>query len=583
MERRLAAILAADIVGYSKMMGVDEVSTLRAIKVHRAELIDSAIAEHRGQIIKLMGDGMLVEFPSVVEATSCALKIQEGMVSRNAGSAADKQIHLRIGINVGDIIVEDDDIFGDGVNVAARLEGIATPGGVCLSDFAHDQVVNRIETRFEDGGDRILKNIARPIRVWHWSTNQPGEAGPSASHINQAPPSKPSIAVLPFANLSSDPEQSYFADGVTDDIIAALSRARWLFVIARNTSFSFKDQTIPTDEFCRQLGVQYVLEGGVRKAGDRVRVTASLQEPERGRQVWAERYDGTLEDLFDFQDQVTHQIVSALQPNLLDAEEERSRRSRPTNLSGWDYVVRARPHLWSWNAEDCNVAKVLLLKALEADPNYGLAHSMLAYVHVVSGWQGWHDNLDLCISESVSESERAIALDPADSWAHVALGMSYGLQRKNTEALVELERALELDPNSTLAFAMLGMVRSWGGDGDGALTAFDAAVRCNPRDPFNRVMGAMYATAHFVAGRYEECANAALETGRKIPGLVGAWRAAAAAQALLGDTEQARASFAKVRQLQPNISADWMRAHMPFTSGDHLDRWVEGLQRAGMP
>ena len=582
MERRLAAILAADVVGYSRMMGIDEVSTLSSMKTARSVVIDPTILEHDGTIFKLMGDGMLVEFPSVVEATKCAIEVQQKMIEHNRASPDEQQITLRIGINIGDVIAEDGDIYGDGVNVAARLEAIAEIGGVCISDFAHDQVQNRIHVHFSDGGDRLLKNIARPLRVWNWTpTGLMSQQSDETTGSTLKQPSKPSIAVLPFKSLGSDEEQRFFADGIAEDIISALSRARWLFVISRNSSFAFEGRGTDVRTVSKELGVRYVLEGTVRKSGDRLRVAASLSEPGLSRQLWADRYDGTTEDIFDFQDQVTHQIVSTLQPNVLDAEAERSRKQRPENLDCWDCVVRARTRLWTWEQQGCEEARSLLERALSLDPNYGLAHSKLAYVFVLAGWMGWEADVSGCISKSVSEAESAIELDPADSWAHIALGMSYGLQRKNTEAVEELNKAIEFDPNSSIARAMLGMIKCWGGDGDGGIAEFDKALRSNPRDPFNRVFGSMYATAHWVEGRYEDALPAALESVRKMPNAVVANRALAGTYMMLGRKEEAVKAFAIVKRLQPGFSSEWGKEHMPFTEGEHLDRWIDVIKHAG--
>lgn len=583
MERRLAAIFAADAVGYSRMMSADEIRTLTLLKTARETIIDPTLRRYGGKIFKTMGDGLLAEFPSVVEATKCALEVQQKLMELAKESPSQQSITLRIGINIGDVIAEHDDVYGDGVNVAARLESIAEQGGVCISDFAHEQIHNRVDAQFIDGGDRVLKNIARPLRVWHWAplglSNM--ELG-GASEASPKVPAKPSIAVMPFICLSGDDEQRYFAEGIAEDIISALSRAKWLFVISRNSSFAFQERGADVKTISKELGVRYILEGTVRRSGDRVRVVTSLIEPEFSHQLWSDRYDGTTADIFDFQDQVTHQIVSTLQPNLLDAEAERSRSKRTESLDCWDCVVRARTHLWTWERQGCQKAQTLLEHALSLDPEYGSAHSMLAYVFVLSSWMGWGDDVPDLIAKSVHEAEKAIELDPSDSWAHIALGMAYGLQRKNNEALQELNKAIDYDPNSSIARTMLGMVKCWGGDGDGGISEFDTALRSNPRDPFNRVLGTMYATAHFIEKRYEDSLFAAEEAVRRVPKALGPNRALACAYSMLGREEEAAKAFATVKRLQPTFSSEWVRQHMPFTEGDHLDRWVDAIERAGL-
>jgi len=343
IERRLAAILAADIAGYSRLMGADEERTLARLKAHRREHIDPKISEHRGRIVKTTGDGILIEFPSVIEAVSCAVAVQRGIAERNAGTPEEQRITFRVGVNLGDIIVEDGDIHGDGVNIAARLEGIAEPGGICISEDAFRQVRGRVDVEFEDIGEQSLKNIARPLRVYRVLLQRPGQTRGQALPL----PDKPSIAVLPFANMSGDPEQEYFADGMVEEIITALSRIRWLFVIARNSSFTYEGRAIDVKQVGRELGVRYVLEGSVRKAGGRVRITAQLIDATNGAHLWADRFDGSLEDVFELQDEVASGVAGVIEPALQAAETARSAR-RPTNdLTAYDLYLRAYAMVWS--------------------------------------------------------------------------------------------------------------------------------------------------------------------------------------------------------------------------------------------
>src|SRR5580698_6992260 len=363
VERRLAAILAADVAGYSRLMGVDEEGTLSHLKALRETVVDPAIATHRGRIVKTTGDGLLVEFASVVDATRCAIEAQRDMAERSADVPMGSRIEFRIGIHVGDIIIDDGDIFGDGVNIAARLEGIAEPGGVCVSDDAYRQIRGKVGITFDDMGSRTLKNIAEPMRAWRLriEANSSELVTPRTETAQRlALPDKPSIAVLPFQNMGGDPEQDYFADGMVEDIITALSRIKWLFVIARNSSFVYKGRAVDVRQAGRELGVRYLVEGGVRKSGSRLRVSAQLVEAETGAHLWADKFDGELKDVFDFQDRITDSVVGIVEPSVRRSEIERSRRKRPENLDAYDLYLRALPHMVSLMPADARIAAGLL-------------------------------------------------------------------------------------------------------------------------------------------------------------------------------------------------------------------------------
>src|SRR3974390_3446306 len=378
VDRRLAAILAADIAGYSRLMGVDEEGTLRQLKTHRKELVDPKITEHRGRIVKTTGDGMLVEFVSVVDAVRCAVEIQRGMAERNVDIPPETRIQFRIGINIGDIIIDSGDIFGDGVNVAARLEALADPGGIMVSGVVHDQVRDKLSFDFEDLGEQMVKNIARPIGVHRVQISQP--AAPAAikfavttPNANLASSNRPSIAVLPFANMSGDPEQEYFADGISEDIITGLSKLRWFFVIARNSSFTYKGKAVDVKRVSRELGVRYVLEGSVRKGGNRVRITAQLIDAATANHIWADRYDGELTDVFALQDEITRKAVAAIEPKLLEAEAIRTQNRSAEDLGAWDLVMQANSRLWKQTKADGEAAIAMLVKATERYPDYAPA------------------------------------------------------------------------------------------------------------------------------------------------------------------------------------------------------------------
>ncbi len=399
-EGKLAAILAADIAGYSRLMGADEEGTLARLKAHRRELIDPKIKEHRGRIVKTTGDGILIEFPSVVEAVRCAVEVQQGMVARNADVPEQKRITFRVGINLGDIIIDGDDIYGDGVNVAARLEGLAEPNGICVSRVVRDQVRDRLAVGFEDMGEREVKNIARPVRVFRIAA--PAVVQPTAlAKPALALPDKPSIAVLPFSNLSGDPEQDYFADGIVEDIITALSRVHWLFVIARNSSFTYKGKAVDVKQVGRELGVRYVLEGSVRKAGGRIRITGQLVDTSTSAHIWADHFDGTLDDVFDLQDRVTSSVVGAIEPKLRRAEIERARIKPTESVDAYDCFLRALALHETGKSEDSKEALQLLYRAIETDRGYASAYGLAAWVYLRQKVRGWISPSDPAIAEGI--------------------------------------------------------------------------------------------------------------------------------------------------------------------------------------
>src|SRR5216110_1271448 len=418
MERRLTAILAADVVGYSRLMTIDEAGTLAALKSLRKNLVDPKISEHNGRIFKLTGDGMLIEFPSVVSAVACAVDIQSAMRTRNA-STSEARIEFRIGVNLGDIIVEEGDIFGDGVNLAARLESIAPVGGIAVSQSVRDHVGKRLDLAFEDMGERRLKNIEAPIRVYSISVARPSSDGAAS-----AGQERPSIAVLPFVNMSGDPEQEYFSDGITEDIITALSKLRWFFVIARNSSFIYKGKAVHMKQVGEELGVGYVVEGSVRKEGNRVRITAQLNDVTTGIHIWSEHYERNIADVFAVQDEITQAVVAAIEPQLYAAENFRAQRKAPDSMDAWDLVMRALSHYWRVTRQDNMVAQALLEKAIAIDPNYGQALGLLAASHMFGAHMGWTE-LETALPIAERAALSAIRADSEDPWAHYALASVY--------------------------------------------------------------------------------------------------------------------------------------------------------------
>jgi TolB-like protein len=481
MQRKLLAILSIDVVGYSRLMGKDEVGTITVLRNHRGELVDPTIADHGGRIVKSMGDGLLVEFPSVVNATKCAIEIQEAMAARNAGRPETGRMIFRIGVNLGDIVIDGDDILGDGVNVAARLLEISEPGGIAISRRVFEDVRDRLDTAFLDAGEQTLKNIARPVQIWRW---KPGGGLPPASPNGTFPvPQGPSIAVLPFDNMSGDPEQEYFSDGITEDIITALSKFRWFFVSARNSTFSYKGQAVDIKQIGRDLGVRYVLEGSVRKAGNRVRVTAQLIESETGNHIWAERYDRDLVDIFDLQDDIQQAIVSSVEPELSLAEHQRATRTGAENLTTWDLCHQAMWHLNQRTREDTGTSERLFQQAIAADRNLAMAHAGYSWLLYDLSYLGFVDDPTATLKKSLDLAEAAVKLDERLPLAHVQWGRSL-TWHGDTERAIEAQRhGLELNPNFALGYQALATSLYADGQHELSLEASVQAIRLSPRDP----------------------------------------------------------------------------------------------------
>ena len=588
MERRLAAILAADVVGYSRLMGEDEAGTLARLKSLRKELVQPKIAGGRGRIVKLMGDGLLAEFPSVVEAVRCAVEIQQDMAGREAGLPEERRIRLRIGVNLGDIIVEGSDIYGDGVNVAARLEGLAEPGGICISGKVYEEVRNKLPTAFEDLGEQEVKNIAEPVRVYRWTDAtadpKPGMAGAEGA---LPLPDKPAIAVLPFTNMSGDPEQEFFADGITEDIITALSKLRWFLVIARNSTFVYKGKALDIKQIGRELGVRYILEGSVRKVGNRIRITAQLIDAKSGAHLWAQHYDRELTDIFQLQDDITQSVTATIEPKLVAAEGVRSQNRSPEDLGAWGLVMRALTHYGRMTTKESEAAIEILRKAVKQYPDYGPAHSLLAFMLLVSGHVGWipeshgYYYADELAQQATVLAHRACELDNDDPWAHLALGYLAFTERRTEKTVREYMRAIELNPNFATAYGYLGWALVFDGQSDNALEYFQQALRMSPHDPLLAFFCSGTGVAHYFARRYDK----AIEwTGRAIaerPGFTAAHRIHCASLAQAGKTEETRAAVAKLKALQPTISIAWIEQHVPYTSRA-MPHFLDGMRKAGI-
>jgi TolB-like protein len=581
VERRLSAIFASDVVGYSRLMEADEEGTLARMNAHRREFLEPTVAQNRGRIVKRTGDGVLIEFSSAVDAARCAVDIQRGMVERNAGVSPERRIELRIGIHVGDIMIEDDDIFGDGVNIAARLEGVAQPGGICMSDDAYRQIRGKIDVNFQDSGEQELKNIARPVRVYQLRPEAPASNAKPASGLTL--PDKPSIAVLAFQNMSGDTEQEFFADGIAEDIITALSKAHWLFVIARNSSFSYKGKSVDMREVGRDLGVRYVLEGSVRKAGNRVRITAQLIDATSGHHVWAERYDRALEDIFAVQDEITRSIIGAIAPGIVAAEIQRTRGKDAAQLGQWERVMRAHWHVWRFTREDCREAFHLIDEILRRDPNNALALADLSFNWHFGGVFGWTtEPIAQAMEKHGDAARRAVAADDRDATAQAALAVYELFSNRHDEAIKRLMRAIELDPNSSLARGQLGVALSFGGESDRSIAALEDAKRLSPRDYLMVVWHTVDAWSHLHAERFAEaiaCAKQAIEFNPSFPDSHGI---IAAAAAHLGQTAEAQAELAAFVGLLPGLTLSDPRLIRPFRRPTDRERFLAGLRKAGL-
>ena len=584
IERRLAAIMSADVVGYSRLMGKDDAGTLTALKALRKEFFAPKVAEHHGRIVKLMGDGALVEFRSVVDAVECAVAVQQGMADRNRDTPEDKRIDFRIGVNLGDIIIEGNDLYGDGVNVAARMQELAAPGGVTLSATAHEHAVTKVQVGFEDGGEQNLKNIAKPVRIYHWSDDADRQSDIADTESSLSLPDKPSIAVLPFVNMSGDPEQEYFSDGITEDIITELSRFSSLFVIARNSSFSYKGKSVKVQDIGRDLGVRYVVEGSVRKAGNRVRITAQLVETASGNHLWAERYDRDLDDIFAVQDEITQTISAAIEPELAGVEQDIARRKAPENLGAWDYHQRGLWHLYQFTVDGLSQAERLFGRAISIEPGLARAHAGLAYVYIQEAFYGDPTLRQTILEAALSSAKRAVACDDRDALCHFALGRAYSLRREPTEAIAELETAIDLNPSFAQAYFGLGFTLTNIGRQAEAISLLKKAASLSPYDSHLWTFLNMTALAHFRLGELEKAEEYIRKSVRQPNATYWPFATMTALLGASGKIEEAHTAADALLDKKPNYTCRFAREDFFFTEHDKfVDVYVEGLRKAGLP
>jgi adenylate cyclase len=577
-QRRLAAILAADVVGYSRLMEENEADTYKRLRAHRKDLFEPQIESHHGRIFKLMGDGLLAEFVSVVDAVECAVTLQRGMAERNAGLADARRIDMRIGINLGDVIVEDDDVHGDGVNIAARLQGLAHGGGIVVSGTAYDHLQGKLSLPLDFAGEQQVKNLARPVRIYRVRLD--GIEAKTAPPL----PDKPSIAVLPFQNLSGDPEQEYFADGMVEEIITALSRMRWLFVIARNSSFTYKGRAVDVKQVGRELGVRYVLEGSIRKAGNRVRITGQLIDTSRGTHIWADRFDGGIEDVFDLQDQVAASVVGAIAPKLEQAEIERAKRKATESLDAYDYYLRGLAAVRQDTQETVSKALELFFRAIELDGDFASAYGMAAWCYVRRKTNGWTTDPEKEKADTARIARRAVELGKDDAVALTFGGFSLAYVVGDLDdGAAMIDRALALNPNLAAAWSYSGWIRTYRGEMEPAIEHQVRAMRLSPLDALMYNMQGGAALAHFLAGRYDQASSLAEEALRNKPDYTSALRILAASRALTDRQEDAQKAVMQLCRVDPASRVSNLRDRVPLRRREDLAKLEDGLRKAGLP
>ena len=624
IQRKLTAILSADVKGYSRLMGEDEVSTVGTITAYR-EVMATLIQKHRGRVVDSPGDNLLAEFSSVVDAVRCAVEIQEELKARNAELPENRKMDFRIGVNLGDVIVEGERIYGDGVNIAARVEGLAEGGGVCVSGTVYDHIENKLALRFEYLGEQAVKNIRKPVRVyrvlmepgaaagvsrekkaglrrWQWAALAVAAvllvgvvavaiwnfylrpaAPPTLVSSEKIPaielPDKPSIAVLPFANMSGDPEQEYFSDGITDDLITDLSKISGLFVIARNSVFAYKGKAVKMERVSRELGIRYVLQGSVRKAGDRIRITAQLVDVNTGGHLWAEKYDRDLKDILALQDEVTQKIVTALAVRLTRDEQELLVRKGTDNVEAYDYTLRGGEYFFRFTKGANAQARQMFETAINLDPEYASAHSWLGWTHWIEWSFGWSQDPQ-SLERAFELAQMAIALDDSLPEAHRLLGSVYLWKKRHEQAIAVFEKSIALNPNHADAIRGLGETLYFAGKPEEAIGLIKRAMRLNPKYPVWYLLNLGH--AYFLMGRYEESIAVLKRALIRNPHVWPAHVYLAASYIALGKEKEARAEAAEIVRINPNFSLETMRQKLPYKEQAVLARLFEGLRKAGV-
>lgn len=583
IQRRLSAVLAADMVGYSRLMEVDEAGTLTRLKALRDELIDPKIREHRGRIVKTTGDGFLIEFDSVAEAVQAAVEVQRALAERNRSVQQDKQILFRMGINLGEIIIEGDDIYGNGVNVAARLEGLAEPGGISISETVYDQIESILSLGYKDLGEQRVKNIAKPVRSYSIRM-QSSETAPAEAVPDTAPPAepdRPSIAVLPFTNMSADPEQEFVADGISEDIITALSKISGLFVIARNSSFAYKGKAVDLRQVGRDLGVRFVLEGSIRKAGNKVRITAQLIDVTTGGHAWSARFDRDLTDLFALQDEITSNVVSALHVRLVEGEQARVWSRSTENLGAWECLTQGMPYFRRYTREDNVRARALFEKAVELDPGYATAWVWNGWTHWADARFLWVDALGEAVKRAHELAQKALTLDADLSETHALLGAIHLMHRKFDEAIAEGEMAVALDPNGADVTALLAMTLNWSGRPEEAELLVEKAKRMSPL--YSAWYLAVQAHAYRLMARHDEAIAIYGESVARNPDHIGPRIGLTSCLAEVGRLDEARSEAAEVLRINPSFTLTKYAESLTYNDPSHAERSLNALREAGLP
>ena len=579
VRRRLAAVMAADVVGYSRLMAADEAGTLAALIEMRKAVVDPAIADHDGRIVKLMGDGALIEFASAVDAVECAVRIQNALVDRNHDVPEERAIRLRVGINLGDIIVQEGDIYGDGVNVAARLEEIADPGGICVSGTVFDQVQGKIDSGFEDLGLQEVKNISQPVRVYRVSsmTVEPLPAEQASL------PDKPSLAVLPLDDLSGEKEQQFFCDAVAEDLTTALSRFDWLFVAARNAAFGYRGETIDIKRVGRELGVRYALEGSVRRIGKKVRINVQLVDTESLGHAWAERIDREIDDLFDLQDEFVARIASTAAPEIIQAEIGRIAHKAPETFGPWDHYLRAVDHYYAMTADDIEAAVQHLEEAIKVDPQFAAAYGLRSLCETHAATRGWHRPVKEAYQIAERFADRAVRLSPTSpetNEAHAFLLLCTG---RAEEAAIVAQRSVELNPYFARAHAVLGHALVHAGDPEGSLAACQRGLRSTSRDQRGSWLYDAIGHAYFFLGEYEKAIDVSHRALHHDPSLFGAMVTLACANVQLGREDEAQEAIDRLTAYIPGFTLRAVRKNPMFSDPAFVEKLLESLRLAGLP
>lgn len=582
VARRLSAIVAMDLVGFSRLMGDDETGTLSRLNALRSDVIDPELAENMGRLVKTTGDGFLIEFRSAVDAMSFSQAVQRKLGQREADLPKANRLQFRIGINVGDVIVDHDDIFGDGVNIAARLEGISDPGGITISGSVKEQIEGKIDADLVSWGERELKNISRLVSVWAWKDGTNPDVATNRHAIELSLPEKPSIAVLPFTDLGGDSDNGFFADGISEDIITELSRLRGFFVIARNTTFVYKGRTVDVKQVGRDLGVRYVLEGSVRRAGGQIRVNSQLIDATSGNHLWADRYDGSATDVFSIQDKITESVIGCVAPELYAAEHERSRRKPPQNLDAWECWVQALFNCAQQSKQSTDQSLEFIDRAIELDPEYAPPYGLKAWIQVWRAFQGWQ-LMDQAIEDANTNISTAHQLEGDEVWALLAQAMVGFAIRDNNLSQFSVERALLVNPNMAYAHGMLSISHAFGGRPEEALESVARAMRLSPREMFAEDYHLFYAFSHFVAGRYKLCLESAQISHRGRPHHPYPILMSLIAAGHLEDTIKVERNRKNFLALVPDSTISGLTDTCPFCRQEDIDKFSEGLRKANFP